>query len=38
MVYLFTGLFGFFIFIISTPIGMLASFMNVRKSNAMGSS
>jgi putative membrane protein len=36
MVYLFTGLFGFFIFIISTPIGMLASFMNVRKSHAMG--
>ena len=36
MVYLFTGLFGFFIFVISTPIGMLASFMNVRKSHAMG--
>ena len=36
MVLLFTGLFGFFIFIISTPIGMLASFMNVRKSHAMG--
>jgi putative membrane protein len=36
MVYLFTGLFGFFIFIVSTPIGMLASFMNVRKSHAMG--
>ncbi|MCO5381210.1 MAG: tripartite tricarboxylate transporter permease [Methanosarcina barkeri] len=36
MVFLFTGLFGFFIFVISTPIGMLASFMNVRKSHAMG--
>ncbi len=36
MVYLFTGLFGFFVFVISTPIGMLASFMNVRKSHAMG--
>ncbi|MGB9930144.1 MAG: tripartite tricarboxylate transporter permease [Methanosarcina sp.] len=36
MVLLFTGPFGFFIFVISTPIGMLASFMNVRKSHAMG--
>ncbi len=37
MVYLFTGLFGLFIFIISTPpIGMLPSFMNIRKSHAMG--
>ncbi len=36
MVYLFTGTFGFFIFVISTPIGMLSSFMNVRKSHAMG--
>jgi putative membrane protein len=36
MIYLFTGLFGLFIFIISTPIGMLSSFMNVRKSHAMG--
>jgi putative membrane protein len=35
MVVLFTGLFGLFIFVISTPIGMLASFMNVRKSHAM---
>lgn len=33
IVVLFTG---FFIFVISTPIGMLASFMNVRKSHAMG--
>lgn len=36
MVLLFTGPFGLFIFVISTPIGMLASFMNVRKSHAMG--
>lgn len=36
MVFLFTGLFGLFIFVISIPIGMLASFMKVRKSHAMG--
>ena len=36
MVLLFTGLFGFFLFLISTPIGMLPSFMKVRKSHAMG--
>jgi putative membrane protein len=36
MVVLFTGIFGLFIFVISTPIGMLSSFMNVRKSHAMG--
>jgi putative membrane protein len=36
MVFLFTGLFGLFIFIISIPIGMLPSFMKVRKSHAMG--
>ncbi len=36
IVVLFTGFFGLFIFVISTPIGMLASFMNVRKSHAMG--
>jgi putative membrane protein len=36
MVYLFTGFFGLFIFVISIPIGMLASFMKVRKSHAMG--
>ncbi|MDY9927122.1 tripartite tricarboxylate transporter permease [Methanosarcina sp.] len=35
-VFLFTGLFGLFLFIISTPIGMLPSFMKVRKSHAMG--
>ncbi|MPM87551.1 hypothetical protein SDC9_134650 [bioreactor metagenome] len=36
MSFLFTGLFGLLIFIISIPIGMLPSFMNVRKSHAMG--
>lgn len=36
MVLLFTGFFGLFIFIISTPIGMMAGFMKVRKSHAMG--
>lgn len=36
IVILFTGFFGLFIFLISIPIGMLASFMNVRKSHAMG--
>lgn len=36
MVFLFTGPFGFFLFLISTPIGMLPSFMKVRKSHAMG--
>lgn len=36
IVTLFTGFFGLFIFVISVPIGMLASFMNVRKSHAMG--
>ncbi len=36
MVLLFTGMFGFFLFLISTPIGMLPSFMKVRKSHAMG--
>ena len=35
-VFLFTGFFGLFLFIISTPIGMLPSFMKVRKSHAMG--
>ena len=36
MVFLFTGFFGLLIFIIATPIGMLAPFFKVRKSNAMG--
>ncbi|AKB28549.1 hypothetical protein MSSAC_2194 [Methanosarcina siciliae C2J] len=35
-VFLFTGVFGLFIFLISTPIGMLPSFMKIRKSHAMG--
>jgi putative membrane protein len=36
MVFLFTGFFGFLIFVVSTSIGMLPSFMKVRKSHAMG--
>ena len=36
MVFMFTGFFGLLIFIIATPIGMLAPFLKVRKSNAMG--
>ena len=36
MVVAFTGFFGLLIFIIATPIGMLAPFFKVRKSNAMG--
>ena len=36
MVFMFTGSFGLLIFIIATPIGMLAPFFKVRKSNAMG--
>ncbi|WP_292484556.1 hypothetical protein [Methanohalobium sp.] len=36
LVILFTGLYGLLIFIIATPIGMMASFMTLRKSNAMG--
>jgi len=36
LVVLFTGLFGLVIFIISTSIGMLAPFLKVRKSHAMG--
>lgn len=36
MVFVFTGFFGLLIFIIATPIGMLAPFLKVRKSNAMG--
>lgn len=36
MVFLFTGFFGLFIFVIATPIGMLTSFLKVRKSHAMG--
>ncbi|MDI3539913.1 MAG: putative rane protein [Methanolobus sp.] len=36
LVVFFTGLFGLVIFIISTSIGMLAPFLKVRKSHAMG--
>ncbi|MCZ7393206.1 MAG: tripartite tricarboxylate transporter permease [Candidatus Methanoperedens sp.] len=36
MVFMFTGWFGFVIFLISTPIGMMASFAKVRKTHAMG--
>ncbi len=32
----FTGIFGFLIFLIATPVGMLAPFLNIRKSHAMG--
>jgi putative membrane protein len=32
----FTGFFGLLIFLIATPIGMLPSFMRIRKSHAMG--
>lgn len=36
MVISFTGMFGIVIFLMATSIGLLPSFMNVRKSNAMG--
>lgn len=36
MVTVFTGVFGIVIFLMATSIGLLPSFMNVRKSNAMG--
>jgi putative membrane protein len=36
MVLLSTGLFGLLIFVISIPIGMLAPFLGVKKSHAMG--
>jgi putative membrane protein len=36
MVFMFTGWFGFMIFLISTPIGMIASFAKIRKTHAMG--
>jgi len=32
----FTGFFGLMVFLIATPIGMLPSFMGIRKSHAMG--
>lgn len=36
MVFVFTGWFGFMIFLISTPIGMISSFAKIRKTHAMG--
>lgn len=36
LVFIFTGWFGFIIFLISTPIGMIASYAKIRKVNAMG--
>jgi putative membrane protein len=36
MVILFTGWFGLVIFLISTPVGMIASFAKIRKTHAMG--
>lgn len=36
MVTVFTGMFGIMIFLMATSIGLLPSFMNIRKSNAMG--
>ncbi len=36
MVIIFTGWFGLVIFLISTPIGMIASFAKIRKTHAMG--
>jgi putative membrane protein len=36
MCLVFTGFFGVMIFLIATPLGMLPSFMNIRKSHAMG--
>jgi len=36
LVILFTGWFGLIIFLISTPVGMIASYAKIRKINAMG--
>ncbi len=36
MVFVFTGWFGFVVFLISIPIGMMASFAKIRKTHAMG--
>ena len=36
LVIIFTGWFGFIIFLISTPVGMIATYAKVRKINAMG--
>ncbi|MDP2767080.1 MAG: tripartite tricarboxylate transporter permease [Candidatus Methanoperedens sp.] len=36
MVFMFTGWFGLIVFLISTPIGMMASYAKIRKTHAMG--
>jgi len=36
LVFIFTSWFGFIIFLISTPVGMIASYAKIRKINAMG--
>lgn len=36
LIFMFTGLFGILVFLIATPVGMLAPFMKVRKTHAMG--
>jgi putative membrane protein len=36
MVIMFTGWFGLVVFLISTPVGMIASFAKIRKTHAMG--
>lgn len=36
MVFMFTGWFGFVVFLISTPIGMMSSYAKIRKTHAMG--
>ncbi len=36
MVFMLTGWFGFVIFLIATPVGMVASFAKIRKTHAMG--
>lgn len=36
LVLMFTGWFGFVVFLISTPVGMMASFAKIRKTHAMG--
>jgi putative membrane protein len=36
LIFVFTGLFGMLVFLIATPVGMLAPFMKIRKTHAMG--
>ncbi len=36
MVIIFTGWFGLLVFMISVPVGMIASFAKIRKTHAMG--